>query len=784
VGRVELTLVQLAAFARPGPAAFRCGPLTIGRAPTSDVCLLDPFVSDRHCSISVVNGTPVVRDERSMHGTLVNGRPVVSHALHQGDLLEIGNAAFIIASKDLLAGATTPSPPLTGPAVLVPSLLRAQLFRSVRMGPWFTMEDLLAHVAREGLPRRLFVCTATWSAGALAGLALHHLISHDEPPRGELRIVVGDPGDESEGFLRRLVALRSPSANEAVRSPLTDERRPPLHAKMLLALLPSGLHVAIIGSSNASFAGYVENCELNVALTWRFGDPYGLEAAAAELWDQSHPLPLPGPIEARSALRPARPHGWQRSRIQTLRQLWSSLENEPPRRANELAGYTLAMPPGTGKTLIVVEFLRTVLRSGGRILWLAHRRVLLHQVASTINRQLGSLEWARELSAGGLQRQLEPPCVCLSTDSMLVRHLGQAARLPIDVIVVDEVHRYGAPRYTRIFSALRARLLVGLSATPARRGSGAARAEFDERFPRSRQLAPLPLQRAFLLRDRGRPVLSRIRHLAFDTGWVMKVARDDLWSLESAERHQLQAFARHFTPVVVAVLVTLLGRQAREMGRLGPTLIFAVDVAHARRLERALSTSAPHVWSKQYHSRIPVRGRRTTLTSELATIRDDFSQRAAAGETLFLIGVDIISEGFDLPEVQTLVLSRPTVSLRLYAQMVGRGLRGPAMGGTDYCNVLHFAAQADVAGHRKRPFADIRDVFTPDCPRVERLTHLEHLLNIDPVLAACRSKASQALDGLTPRGRGPHPAGELTPRRGSPGAGGARRRRRPWRSTR
>jgi hypothetical protein len=59
----------------------------------------------------------------------------------------------------------------------------------------------------------------------------------------------------------------------------------------LLLVLASVLHVAMLGSSNTSFAGYVENWELNIALGWRLGDPYGFQAAAAALWSSSDPLP-------------------------------------------------------------------------------------------------------------------------------------------------------------------------------------------------------------------------------------------------------------------------------------------------------------------------------------------------------------------------------------------------------------------------------------------------------------------------------------------------------------
>ena len=59
-----------------------------------------------------------------------------------------------------------------------------------------------------------------------------------------------------------------------------------------------------------------------------------------------------------------------------------------------------------------------------------------------------------------------------------------------------------------------------------------------------------------------------------------------------------------------------------------------------------------------------------------------------SGDFDILINYGVLSTGFDSPRIKTVVITRPTSSIVLYSQMIGRGLRGPAMGGSEYCKIL------------------------------------------------------------------------------------------------
>jgi len=66
-------------------------------------------------------------------------------------------------------------------------------------------------------------------------------------------------------------------------------------------------------------------------------------------------------------------------------------------------------------------------------------------------------------------------------------------------------------------------------------------------------------------------------------------------------------------------------------------------------------------------------------------------ERFKSGDTRVLVNCDLLTQGFDAPHVRALYIARPTFSPNRYIQMVGRGLRGPANGGTERCLIVNVA---------------------------------------------------------------------------------------------
>ena len=89
------------------------------------------------------------------------------------------------------------------------------------------------------------------------------------------------------------------------------------------------------------------------------------------------------------------------------------------------------------------------------------------------------------------------------------------------------------------------------------------------------------------------------------------------------------------------------------------------------------------------------------------------------GQIRVLCCVQLLTEGFDLPNIGAVLLARPTMSTLLLTQMIGRGLRGPAVGGSEVCHIVDFSDQLEI--HRKRDAAARLRVARPsDAERFRR----------------------------------------------------------------
>jgi superfamily II DNA or RNA helicase len=307
----------------------------------------------------------------------------------------------------------------------------------------------------------------------------------------------------------------------------------------------------------------------------------------------------------------------------------------------------VSLPTGTGKT-IVFAAMPTFFKMKKRMLVLAHRHELLEQAASKF-----------EAVAPGLSVGIEQGNRSAPTDARIVLAsvptVGREASsrlLRLDpeqfyLIVVDEAHHAVAATYRRvfdhfgIFAADTKRLLVGFTATP-RRGDKLTLAEVFEEIAYARSL-PEMVRDGFLCPVRGWRV-----HTAIDIGGV-RVQRGDFVesdlsrAVDVPERNRL---------VVDSYERLAPGRRA---------IVFCVNVAHVHALTAAFSEhgiAAAAVWGA-----MPPETRRETL------------RRFSDGEISVLTNCNVLTEGFDEPRVDCVLMARPTRSQLLYAQMVGRGTR-------------------------------------------------------------------------------------------------------------
>jgi ATP-dependent helicase IRC3 len=307
----------------------------------------------------------------------------------------------------------------------------------------------------------------------------------------------------------------------------------------------------------------------------------------------------------------------------------------------------VSLPTGTGKT-IVFAAMPSFFEMKKRMLVLAHRQELLDQAAAKFRAVapdllVGIEQGNRSAPPGARIVLASVPTVGREASSRLLKLDPEQFYL----IVVDEAHHAVAATYRRVFDHFglfdksSKRMLVGFTATP-RRGDKQTLAEVFEEIAYARSL-PEMVREGYLCPVRGWRV-----HSSVDIGGI-KVRHGDFVESELAravdtpERNRLVVESyRRLTP----------GRRA---------VVFCVNVAHVRALASAFEEAgieAAPVWGAMGED-----GRRHAL------------RRFRDGEVSVLTNCNVLTEGFDEPRVDCVLMARPTQSQLLYAQMVGRGTR-------------------------------------------------------------------------------------------------------------
>ena len=296
-------------------------------------------------------------------------------------------------------------------------------------------------------------------------------------------------------------------------------------------------------------------------------------------------------------------------------------------------------PTGAGKTTIIAMIVLAAIARGSRVVIMAHREELITQIRD----RLAAFGITAAIIKAGHPEDPANPVQVASVQSLAGRMDRHAAP---DLLIVDEAHHSLATTYRAIFDAWSRTRILGLTATPWRldgRGLG-------EVF-QAMVLGPTVSE----LIQEGHLVPARIvgATRGVDLSGVASSGGDfDIAALE-------KAMARS----------GLDGDAVRDFSRYFPSsgtaVAFCVSVAHARRVAEAFNTAG-----------IPA----AVLTgSDKDAHRKAVLEDLAAERIRVLCSVDVISEGFDLPAISAVILLRPTKSLSLFLQQVGRALR-PAPG--------------------------------------------------------------------------------------------------------
>jgi superfamily II DNA or RNA helicase len=314
----------------------------------------------------------------------------------------------------------------------------------------------------------------------------------------------------------------------------------------------------------------------------------------------------------------------------------------------------LYLPTGAGKTVIaahIIKALRTT-KAFGKVLFVAHRREIIDQTAQTIRRHLPGLKVQIEQGKRTTRRESD---ITLASVQSLVRRKDRYDPGAYALIICDECHRALAPSWTEVIDyfhtqADRDTLLLGMTATPQRTDGKSAleifgRTAFEISRPDLEDLGYLAPMRYFTIR--GKLDLDSVKMSAgdFQVGALSRVMN---------------------TPANRALSL----KAWMEQGKGKKTIAFCAGVDHASDLAADFSSL----------------GFRAETIDGKSKHRSDILKRFTHGETRVLTNYGVLTEGFDDPGVECILMARPTTSPLVYTQCIGRGLRTAP--GKNACTVI------------------------------------------------------------------------------------------------
>lgn len=445
-----------------------------------------------------------------------------------------------------------------------------------------------------------------------------------------------------------------------------------LHAKSWIFQRGDGPATAYIGSSNLTHAAQVTGLEWNVRLSSARNSPVldKVVAVFESYWQGGDFVPFVPEEFDEAQRRAGQTGGDQELQLSPLDvHLWPYqerlLEQLEIARSKDRHRNLLVSATGTGKTVMAAvdyERLRSTLPRA-RLLFVAHRQEILDQARRTFRHVLREGAFGEKWVDGQRPQHFEH--VFASVQSLSQQAIEDMDVEHFDVVIIDEFHHAAAVSYDRILKQLRPRELLGLTATPERSDGAPILHWFDNHIA-----AELRLWDAI---DQ--------QHLAP----FMYFGVHDQTDLTNVPWTRGQGYD---IAALTDVYVAAQGWIEQILARLGDhvdlgsvrCLAFCVGVEHARFVAKRLSASGlPSV---------AVSGDTPRAAREAAL------RGLASGEVKVVCSVDVFSEGVDVPDVNTILMLRPTESPVLFLQQLGRGLRKSP--GKAHCTVLDF-----VGTHRR-----------------------------------------------------------------------------------
>lgn len=448
-----------------------------------------------------------------------------------------------------------------------------------------------------------------------------------------------------------------------------------LHAKAWLFRRDTGFHTAYVGSSNLSQQALLDGLEWNVRLsgvaTPRLVQKF--QITFDSYWEKPNFVPYDPEADAERLDEALRRAGGSTARrdfgptglevIPFLHQQ-EMLEDLEAARAKGFNENLVVAATGTGKTVVAALDFKRSADNAGRLptlLFVAHRREILEQSRRTYRRILNNGSFGELLVGGEVPHDWQH--VFASVQSLTLDRLDRIDPARFSVVVIDEFHHADAPTYRRLLEGLRPAQLLGLTATPER---GDGKSVADEFFD-GRIASELRLWDAL-----GEDLLVPFHYFGVADETDL---RNLEWRRGNYDTAQLSVLFTGNDARAAKVLAELRDKvlDTSQMRAIG----FCVSVQHAMYMAEVFTRAG--ISSAAVHGSTP------------QVERDEILRRLREREINCVFAVDLFNEGLDVPEIDTVLLLRPTQSSTVFLQQIGRGLRRAE--GKAVLTVLDFIGQ-------------------------------------------------------------------------------------------
>ena len=453
-----------------------------------------------------------------------------------------------------------------------------------------------------------------------------------------------------------------------------NTERERLHAKSYLFLRNTGYHTGYIGSSNLSHSALTNGLEWNLKITSQ-EIPHIIEKSLSTFetyWasddfemfnsDDVSSEKLKAALSQQRGVQEnnavyffdVKPFPHQNDILEQL-----AVERSVHERFRNL----VVAATGTGKTLIsAFDFANFVkAKPEAKFLFIAHREEILKQARAAYRGVLRNNNFGELWVGGNTPTNYRQLFASVQTLNNKIAEINLSSNY-YDYIVIDEVHHITASSYRAIIDYFCPTIMLGLTATPERHDGGDILADFGGVIA-----AEIRLPEAI-----NRRHLCPFQYFGIDDDTDL---RNIPWSRGRYDVSQLTNVYTNNQSRIEKILLSL-----QEI---------ITDLSKMRALAFCVSKEHAKYMSKQFL----LKGiSADVLTSENRQERQQKQQALRAGSINVLCVVDIFNEGVDIPEVDTLLFLRPTESLTIFLQQLGRGLR--LADGKECCTILDFVGNS------------------------------------------------------------------------------------------